>query len=72
MNDLNQANQGWVCPKCGRALAPWMSECPCNTMKTMGSSGMPLYQNEAGPDPLYSSEIMPFIHSIDHDNMGGL
>jgi hypothetical protein len=20
---------GWICPKCGRALAPWMSECPC-------------------------------------------
>lgn len=22
-------NQGWICPKCGRALAPWVSECPC-------------------------------------------
>lgn len=20
---------GWICPKCGRGLAPWMSECPC-------------------------------------------
>ena len=20
---------GWVCHKCGRVLAPWMSECPC-------------------------------------------
>ena len=20
---------GWICPKCGRALAPWISECPC-------------------------------------------
>lgn len=20
---------GWICPKCGRALAPWVSECPC-------------------------------------------
>ena len=20
---------GWICPKCGRALAPWVSSCPC-------------------------------------------
>lgn len=20
---------GWVCPKCGKVLAPWMSECLC-------------------------------------------
>ena len=23
-------SEGWICPKCGRVLAPWMSECPCN------------------------------------------
>ena len=22
--------QGWVCPVCGRGLAPWVSVCPCN------------------------------------------
>lgn len=22
-------SEGWICPKCGRALAPWVSECPC-------------------------------------------
>ena len=21
-------SNGWICPKCGRALAPWVSECP--------------------------------------------
>ena len=23
------AQQGWVCPKCGRVNAPWMGTCPC-------------------------------------------
>jgi len=22
-------NEGWVCPKCGKVLAPWMPECDC-------------------------------------------
>ena len=21
---------GWVCPKCGQVLAPWMGECDCH------------------------------------------
>lgn len=31
-------SEGWICPKCGRALAPWMPECPCNDVKTVTST----------------------------------
>lgn len=23
--------RGWICPLCGRALAPWVSMCPCTS-----------------------------------------
>ena len=45
-------SEGWICPKCGRALAPWVSECPCyfekleptcnfNTTATGAATGRP-------------------------------
>ena len=27
--------EGWICPKCGRALAPWVKECPCWKTQTI-------------------------------------
>ena len=40
IEDPNEAQtyavQGWICPKCGRCLAPWMSECPCNYISLNG------------------------------------
>ena len=24
----NYGATGWICPRCGRGLAPWVSECP--------------------------------------------
>jgi hypothetical protein len=30
VGNINLGGQlGWICPKCGMALAPWMSTCPC-------------------------------------------
>lgn len=38
------AQQGWQCPICGRVLAPFMTECPCQgagkqTLTTTGTDG---------------------------------
>ena len=22
--------QGWICPRCGKSLAPWVRECDCS------------------------------------------
>lgn len=39
--------QGWVCPKCGKVLAPWRSECDCyrqssSTITTTETQSLPL------------------------------
>ena len=23
-------NEGWICPRCKKSLAPWVRECDCN------------------------------------------
>ena len=30
--------EGWICPICGRALAPWVPECPCRGVTNTSKS----------------------------------
>lgn len=64
-NSLPMENKqyGWICPVCGKGLAPWVSECPCNsysnTLDTMTS---------LKPLPGYSEEDYrknQIIHNVD-------
>lgn len=51
-------NIGWICPKCGRVLAPFVPECPCKgqglevytttsvSTSTSGNETITLHNNE--------------------------
>lgn len=39
-------SEGWICPKCGRALAPWMPECPCNNVETITSTNFTITSSD--------------------------
>lgn len=41
MNILNTVQQGWQCPICGRILAPFITECPCSTLKAISKDYVP-------------------------------
>lgn len=48
--------EGWVCPVCGRGLAPWVSSCPCRSdfKITYGTS---TYVNDQFDINEYAKEI---------------
>lgn len=33
--------QGWQCPVCGSILAPFITECPCSTLKAISKDYVP-------------------------------
>lgn len=32
---LGWGQMGWICPKCGKVLAPWRAECDCHKKTTI-------------------------------------
>ena len=36
-------NYGWVCPRCGRANAPWVSQCSCTGSPFMKTNTSPAF-----------------------------
>lgn len=42
--------EGWICPKCGKVLAPWIPECDCYKRHPLDSN--PVYPNNKGY-PIY-------------------
>ena len=53
INDYFGAQTGWICPKCGKVLAPWMSECDCY-LKTTAPAGT---KTETGTVPSTGGNI---------------
>lgn len=41
--------EGWICPKCGKVLAPWMPECSCfkETRRISNAGSAPSTQDTA-------------------------
>ena len=55
-NTKSNMDQGWLCPKCGKVLAPWREECdhmaPFSVKPLPGSSDpTPLHPWDTGNDP---------------------
>lgn len=35
---FSNGNTGWICPVCGRGVAPWVSECSCYKKETINGT----------------------------------
>lgn len=64
-------NEGWVCPKCAKVLAPWIKECNCQIEALPCLIPWPGYPIKPGPttgDPLPPPSLTVCadgIHKVD-------
>lgn len=41
------AQEGWICPRCGKVNAPWVMQCFCNrNTQTLPKVGAPYYEGD--------------------------
>lgn len=41
------AQEGWICPRCGKVNAPWVMQCSCNRdTQILPKVGAPYYEGD--------------------------
>ena len=41
------AQEGWICPRCGKVNAPWVMQCSCNrSTQILSKVGAPYYKGD--------------------------
>lgn len=74
MDTYLNGQTGWICPKCGKVHAPWVSECNCNGTTTVTSNSCPhswqsIGQSTAGS--IYRCELCGMVKTEPFINPGG-
>lgn len=43
----DMAQEGWICPRCGKVNAPWVMQCSCNrSTQILPKVGAPYYEGD--------------------------
>ena len=51
---------GWIYPKCGAGLAPWVTSCGCNIVWNLTPSSWPVYPIVVNPPAIPVPTIVPY------------
>lgn len=51
--------EGWICPKCGKALAPWVRECDCPPLTKTVTTYLPWPEYPINPWPSTGDPLPP-------------
>lgn len=62
--------EGWVCPRCGKALAPWVAECNCYRSAEIATSPDRIDYLTYKPDPEEVKRFGQFIKETWHMEQG--